>query len=265
MEVKGGFMTEDINNSNTPQGDVNNQDDPQGGSQNQPQENKESISWQEIAGLDPKEFDSPEKLAQTYKEARKGLSEQGQKLKDLENFKSQVEPFLQAVYQDKELYDQISKRLGGEKETKDDKKDKPAYDPRVDEIQSLTEQQIIKEFEKESGISKLAPEKQAELRAKIGENMREWIGNGRVDLQRLPKYLNDAFDLVKARGGYEAPQEETIEIPSYGFGSPRAAQAAIKGMSVSSLSPAELKAAKASGLTAEEYLQQKKEIMSEAH
>lgn len=232
------------------------------GSDKQPDPGDKQPTWQEMAGVDPSEFDTPEKLAKAYKDARKGLSEQGQKVKDLENFKIQVNPLVEALMNDKDLYQKVEDHLKKKdvKTTTDDKKE-PIIDGRVDDISELTEKQIIRDFEKDSGIDKLSKEKQEEVRKGVGKYMAEMSG-GNYSLKSLPTLLNYAFSIYKDKQGFKMPEQES-DLEVGGFGTPSAAYAAtVKRMSPSQLSPEQQKAAKGMGLTPDEYLEQLKAITS---
>lgn len=222
-------------------------------------------TWQELAGVDPKDFDSPEKLAKSYKDATKGLSDQGQKLKAAEDFKTSVTPLLKAVYGNPDLYKKVVeevKTLYGEIKDGDDKEEKNTPDPKVDELSGLEEQRIIDKIEENNSfLREKTDEEKTKIRKEVGQIMTRWLGAGqKPSLSQLGPMLKDAWSIWKNEHNVEEEKEEPISLS--GFGTPRSVQAAIGKMGVSSLSPQEIKAAERMGLTAEEYLGQKKEIMT---
>lgn len=225
-------------------------------------EEKQEPSWQEIAGVDPKEFDDPVKLAKSYKDSRKGLSEQGEKLKEAEQFRQQATPVLQTIYGNPDLYKKVVEAMTPKEEEEAKKSTtEPQPDPRVDEIQGMEETRVIADFEKESGINDLSDEEKEKARKEVGAIMQRWIPKGsRPSLQQLPVYLKDAWKIYSSENDVK-PKQDKPDL-TLGFGTPRAAQAAIEKMGVDSLSPEERKAAERMGLTVEDYLKEKKEIVS---
>lgn len=224
-------------------------------------------SWQDVvklSGLDPEQYDSPEKLAKTYKDATRGLSDQGQKLKEAEDFKNTVTPLLKAVYGNPELYKQATaevKKLLGHQETNDEET-KVVQDPRVDGLENLEEQRIIDSFEEKSKISQKSEAEKETIRRELGSIMRNWLGpNSRPSLNQLSVMLSDAWDIYKVKNNVKEEEETPQYNLNLGFGTPRAAQAIIDKMDVSSLTPEEQKAAERMGITSEEYLKEKKSIM----
>lgn len=221
-------------------------------------------SWQELAGVDPKEFDTPDKLAKSYKDARTGLAEQGQKIKEAEDFKTQITPVLKAIYGNPELYKQVigavEKMYGKDTEDKNESKSEEIHDPRVDELSGITEAQIIKEFEEEAKLNK--KENAKEIKAAVGNIMKRWLAPGvKPSLQQLPVLLRDAWKIYKQDNDIQDEPEETPSL-NLGFGTPRAVQATIDKMNVGSLSPQERNAADRMGISYEDYLKEKKVILS---
>lgn len=222
-------------------------------------------SWQELAGVDPKEFDTPEKLAKSYKDARTGLADQGQKIKAAEDFQTQVSPVLKAIYGNPDLYKQVLgevEKLYGKTEDPKKEDSKVTHDPRVDELSGITEAQIIKDFENETKINSIKDLDTSKVKSEIGQIMKRWLAPGASpSLQQLPTMLRDAWTIYKGNHNIQDEPEETPNL-YLGFGTPRAIQSSIEKMDVGSLSPQERKAAEKMGLTPEEYLKEKKAIMS---
>lgn len=220
-------------------------------------------SWQEMAGVDPKEFDSPEKLAKSYKDARKGLSDQGEKIKEAEEYQQRVEPLLKVIYGNPDLYKKVVEEVNNVYSQKEpDQKKEEARDPRFDELAGLEEARVIKDFESSIKLNKKSPEEQAKIRKDIGAIMQRWIpANSRPSIQQLPTFLEDAWGLYKSKNDIQ----EEVDEPSInlGFGTPRAVRATIDKMDVGSLAPEERKAADRMGISYEDYLKEKKTIMRE--
>lgn len=245
---------------------IENKDENPGGEtkDNTTPDKGEDKSWQELAGVDPEEFKTPEDLAKSYKEARKGLSDQGQKIKEASQFQERTTPILKAIYGNPELYKQVLNAVkktygeGDEPDKKETDKIKEVRDPRVDEISDMEEARVIREFEGKAKINEMKPEDQDKVKKEIGEIMKPWI-NGKPTLAQLSVFLDNAWEIYRSRNNIT--QEEEKVDTSLGFGTPRAAQATIDKMDVGTLSDEERTAASKMGLSPEEYLESKKAIM----
>lgn len=224
-------------------------------------------SWQELAGVDPKEFDTPEKLAKSYKDARKGLSDQGQKIKEAEEYEQRTTPLLKVIYGNPDLYkkvvEEVKKTYASPEDKDSGKETKEVRDPRIDEVTAIEEGRVISDFEKSVGLNRKSPESQAEIKKEIGAIMKRWIpANSRPSLQQLSVFLEDAWQIYKTKNNIEDEPEEKPNL-TLGFGTPRAAQATIDKMDVSTLSAEERKAAERMGISPSDYLEEKKSIMKE--
>lgn len=220
-------------------------------------------SWQELAGVDPKEFDSPEKLAKSYKDARKGLAEQGQRIKDSEEYQQRTEPLLKVIYGNPDLYKKVVeevKNVYNAEQSDQSTNKEEVRDSRFDELAGLEEARVIKDFESSIKLNRKSTEDQAKIRKEIGGIMQRWIpANSKPSIQQLPTFLEDAWEIYKSKNDIEEVEEEpSINL---GFGTPRAAMASIDKMDVGTLSQQERKAADRMGLSYEDYLKEKKSIM----
>lgn len=239
-------MPEDINKDNDP-----GKDKDQKPSENQGKDKETPPSDQ---GED-KGKEQDQDLETKYKDARIGLSKQGEEIKELKQTIETVKPVLQTIYGDPELYQALVKKME-DKEKPDKKEDTPQKDPRVDQVIARQEAEFIKDFESETGISQM--EDKEKVREEIGAIVKSWIPAGtQPSLSQLDKYFNDAWELYKARNNINQEEEEE----SSGFGTPRAAVGNVSKATVKSLSPEQLKAAEKMGLTSEQYLKELKEIV----
>jgi hypothetical protein len=141
-----------------------------------------------------------------YREAEKGLSEQGEKIKAAERFEQQVAPVLEAVWQDPKLLEQVRSVMQGKQTTQTDSslagdagdKDTEAKAPQTDgEVKGFLRWQVIEKFEQAKGLDKLDDETRKEIRAKIGSKMNQLgLRLDQVQLSRLPTVLEDTFVAV---------------------------------------------------------------------
>lgn len=189
-------------------------------------------------------FKSAEDLEKAYKEAEKKLGEQGEKIRQAEEFATYVQPIIDLARTDAEVFAILDKKLRNEPS-------KPLTEKSDQvELRNATSDLLLARFESEHGIDKLTPEEAAKVRREVGVKIAELTGQklGDVDLRRLPKLLESVYKLVEPKSEPESKTEDGSmpSVPS----SP--------GKSETTLSPKEAAVAQGLGLSREEYLEGKK-------
>lgn len=206
-------------------------------------------------------FKSEAELAKAYKDLESKLGEQGEELRQSREFATVVQPILETIRDDQELFSTLDKKLrekGQPSETPDAKWKEKVADQ--DELRTTASDLILARFEEKHGIDRLPSSERKKLRQDIGDTVYELTGKPltSVDLRRLGAVLDNAYilankdklmekskleALVSARGVEEAG---IPSIPS----SP--------GKAEETLTPEESRVAERMGLTREQYLEGKK-------
>jgi hypothetical protein len=197
---------------------------------------------------------------------------------DYKEYRGKTDPVLETLWSDEELLAQATavhnKRLGKAPVTPTPPADgapAPQSDVRNSQISVLQGQ-----FESQRGIDKLAPDKQAEVRGKIGAMLKTMLDPNdnktidqifaEVNLVKLPWYMDRAYDLLtKDDQIAEAEQRgKNSVLADYGAGDPGMISS-MPGGSVPiesvTLTPKEREVAKKQGISEEDYLKSKKEIL----
>lgn len=240
--------------------------DPQGQSAtNDPQKGGQS----EGNGATPTSNDAPlntpdnikgksyEDLVKMYGEAQSQLGKMSGEVGQLRQFRDQMNPVLEVITEDREVYDKIDTNLKKKAGVVVPETSTPKTEE-VDDTRSTLENRIIREFFDKHGITTLEPEKRDKLGQAISKqllNMYDPSGKlsaneivSKIKLNDLSNSLEDAFILAKAKTGIEI--DLAAEIGSMPSGS--------VNTKVDKLSPEEEKVAKKQGLTPEQYLESKK-------
>lgn len=169
-------------------------------------------------------FKSPTDFWKSYKEAEKGLSEKGAKLKEAEEFMAQATPVFDVILKDEALLAEVKKRFSpdGDKTIKDDKKVENSSDPAT---RSYLNDLVVSKFEAARGLDNLDAESIKEVRGIIGKTMGKWLEPGKqATPQQFESYLEDAFliasqkderlqELVKS--ARSKTTTESASMPSY--------------------------------------------------
>lgn len=150
-------------------------------------------------------FKSEAELAKAYKEAEKKLSEQGEQIGQYQDFTATIQPILNVIRDDPEVFKILDERLRkGEKPGEPPKpeakgEEKPGTDQ--DEIRAITSDLLLAKFEEKHGINKLSPDKGKELRNIIGNVIYELTGKTlkTVDLRRLEPILENSYVIARER------------------------------------------------------------------
>ena len=202
-------------------------------------------------------FKSPEDLVKAYGELEKKLGEQGDEIRQSREFATVVQPLLEVVKNDPELFKQNDAKLRNEptSDESDTKKEDKTTVQDVEVRGSLVDMAIAK-FEQEHGIDKLSAEERKSIRQKIGDEVYDLTGRkiDEVDLRRLSPILDKAYILANKDNLVDKSKLEAL-VSANGE-----KEGAIPGVPSSSektetqLSPDEAKVAEKFGLTREEYI-----------
>lgn len=256
-------MSENINNAGNPA--INNNQATLGqplspSGQAKPEVNQPS--WQQLAEmseLDPKEYDSPEKFAKSYKEARKGLADQGQKIKEYEERFGQVTPIIQAILSDQELYKQVEAKIKGEpgKPNKSDSdQSAQVIEPiarDVNDTKMVLMDQAVRRVESDYGIDKLSETDRDKAVTEVKQALQLIFPKNYVPtIAEFDSGLRMAYDAYFGRKNRPQP---TVEVPTTpGFGTPRSAGYTPGKMTADMLTSDQKRAAEKMGMSYEDYI-----------
>lgn len=197
--------------------------------------------------------------------------------REYEEYRAKVDPVLETIWSDTELLDKTqaihNKRLGI---ATPDPTPAPGTPAPVDsDTRSAMVNTIHNDFEKELGIDKMTPEKQQEVRGMVGTMVKEMLDprNNKtisqvyeeVSLTKLPWYLRRAFDLVNKSSEIEQAKEAGRNEVLAQYSGEQGMIGSISGGSVPidqvTLTQKEKEIALKQGVSEENYLKQKKEIL----
>ena len=210
---------------------------------------------------------SDSELVKMYVELEKKIGEQGNELGQARKFQQDMALVLETIEANPNLKTEIQKELKKATGFKEPDVNKPSQDStKTDETRRAVEAQIIKEFEGTHGLNSLNQEEKAKTYSKIGDELIDMFDpSGKkttaqildeIDLTKLPRMLEKAYFLVNRGEGENRAQKEGMigSIPS--------------SSSVSDsegLNQDERKAAKRLGISEDDYLKQKKEILEKKY
>ncbi|MCR4279274.1 MAG: hypothetical protein NUV78_00875 [Candidatus Zambryskibacteria bacterium] len=206
---------------------------------------KQESAPEKVSSFYGGKYKSQDEFEAAYKSLESKLGEQGEKIKQADEFATYVQPIIDLARTDTEVFEILDKKL--RKDTKNEAKPEKADQM---ELRNATSDLLLARFESEHGIDKLPSDDAAKVRREIGAKVAELSGQqlGNVDLRRLTNTLENAYRLVKPKS---SPESETDDgsIPSI---------SSSPGKSETTLSSEEATVAQGLGLSREEYLSGKK-------
>ena len=144
-------------------------------------------------------------LWESYKEANKKISSQGEAIRNAEKFEQDVAPILEAIWSDPDLLKTIQAKFNSntpqkpQNTNKNDGDNKPVNTTDI-ETRKVVQGQVVAKFEAGKGLDKLDEESQKEVRKIIGSVMGRWVKPGQdIPLDKLEGYLQDAYDVALRR------------------------------------------------------------------
>lgn len=209
-----------------------------------------------------------------------------EQLKELQSYKEKVDPVLETLYSDNELLQKATivhnKRLGKTVETPPTTTQTPApgtttpTPARDNDSRMATVNILSNQFEEKVGINKLPAEEQSKVRGMVGQMLKEMLDpNGNktitqvfeeVSLTKLPWFLERAYDLVSKSDQIARAREEGKNEVIQQYEGNRGVMGSMPGGSVPidqvTLSQAEKSAAAKMGVSEEDYLKNKKEVLT---
>jgi len=217
-------------------------------------------TWKKFDGME--KFNNEEDLAKAYHDLETKLGTQGDELGKAKEFAIVVQPLLEVVRDDPELFAQIDKKIRAKSEPTSQNntpaKKEEAANP---EIRDFASDLVIARFEEKYAIKELPPEEQKGLRTKIGDLVYELTGVPltKVDLRRLSGILDKVYILANKD---KLVKQEVLEAQMSANGNKSAEISSLpskqgKGEN-ESLTPEETRVATRMGLTKEQYLEGKK-------
>lgn len=221
-------------------------------------ESKPEPAQEEWTTIVEGKYKDPAEMAKAYKDLESKLGTQGSELAQAREFASVVEPLLDVVRNDPELFNTIDQKLRSKGTSVSDA---PRDSKSQEEIRTAAGDLIISSFEKKYGLDQMNDGDRAEARRKIGEKISQLTGQGinQVDLRRLGPVLEDAYflankdkitDKAKLEALLAAEGNNEAVIPSV----PQSG-----GSTEANLTPEEARVAAKMGLTREQYLEGKKQ------
>ncbi len=209
----------------------------------------------------------------------KRVGELEQVAKEYEDYRQKADPVLETLWTDQELLAQATaahnKRLGIKTETPAPKTPPAQFGGDSDTRMAM----VLKtqsDFESKAGIDKLSPEDQQKVRGEVGYMIKEMLdpmGNKtmaqiweEVSLVKLPWYLDKAHKLISRDRDLKSAQEQGKNEILSQYEGERGMVGSMPGGSVSAdsvtLTPQERKVAAMQGISEEDYLKSKKEILA---
>jgi len=221
---------------------------------------EESAPEEKILG----KFKTQDELVKAYEEAETKLGKQGEDIRQSREFATVIQPLLDEIRSDPELFKQLDERLrkkGKPAETPDKTKgEEKAVDQ--DENRQAVSDLVLAKFEEKYGIDKLPADERREVRNKIGDIIHELTGQPftKVDLRRLGTVLENAYVLANKDKLIEKSKLEALvsakEVSEGGIPSVPSSP----GKAETVLSSEEADIAGKIGLTREQYLEGKKSL-----
>lgn len=136
----------------------------------------------------------------SYKEAESKISKQGEELSKYKEFAESANPILELISNDPELLEKVRAKASGTPEPpKDIKNDDKETPPPVDaSARAVLKNQIVSQFEKDTGIARLDDETRKTVRKAIGNAMARWVKPGEeLPIEGLREIFDDALILAQ--------------------------------------------------------------------
>lgn len=219
-------------------------------------EAKEDKAWTRIV---EGKYKTEEELAAAYKELETKYGTQSEEVRQAKEFAEVVQPLLDEIRNDPELFALIDKKLKGKTDVKPDDKKEDKSNVQAD-VRDAAFDIMVARFEEKHGIDKLSDKEANDIRKKIGVIAADMTGQSldKIDLRRVNTVLENAFLIANKDKLIEKSKLEALmtaqgiseaEIPSVPSSS---------GKTEETLSPEETRIAGKMGLTREQYLEGKK-------
>jgi len=218
-----------------------------------------------------------EELVKMYSELEKKLGEQSSEVSESRKFREQMDVVLQAIWADKNIYDNIDKKIcemrGVPSETpKELSTQQPVSSVDLDTRRAM-ENQIISDFERKYGMDQLQPDKKREMNVKIGNALARLADPGgkktyaeileSISLQNLPSFLGDSYLIANKDDLVEKAKLEALTQRRETEGAAIGSIPSSSGTSSTELTPAEREAAEKLKIAPDKYLERKKQIIKE--
>ena len=191
-----------------------------------PVENKESETTKETDKKILGKFKSEKELVDAYTELEGKFGEQSEEVNQSRDFARTVQPILDEIRSDPELFKKLDEKLNKGPQTNSTTADTKGKEKTNDqESKTALSDIILTQFEEKHGIDKLSGSEQSTMRQKIGDEIREITGGpySGVDLRRLRPVLEKAYILAnkdtlieksKLEGLVSSKEAEAGSIPS---------------------------------------------------
>jgi len=214
--------------------------------------------WKKIVG---DKFKDENELAKSYKSLEEEKGRLSTELGQAREFSQTVQPLLEVIRDDPELFQALDKKLREKGQPKDMTKATPEErSESTKEVRSVATDLIISRFEESKGIDKLTAEEKKVAREKMGNVIAEMTGQALtdIDLRRLSTVLENAYTLANKDQLVEKSKLEALAkargLDEASIGSLSSSQGKVE----EALTPEESRVAERMGLTREQYLTSKK-------
>lgn len=206
-------------------------------------------------------YKSQDELVDAYKEAENKLGEQGDELRQGREFAQVVQPILDLIRNDPELFKQLDEKLRDGKSDESSKADTKGKESTVvqGENRKAIADLMLAKFEEKYKIPQLSPEDARKLRGKVADQIYRTYGKvyHEVDLTKLDAALEDAYLLANKDKLIEKSKLEGSDLATEDEGGiPSISSSPGKGGTV--LTSEEATVAEKLNLTREQYLEGKK-------
>lgn len=214
-----------------------------------------------IEKLTEGKYKNAEDLAKAHKDLEKKLGEISEEVRQSREFATIVQPILDEVRNDPEIFDKLDKKLR-EKNNPDNKNKDEKDEKKTDTKEANTEVRdkmsdlIVARFEERHNFSELSKEDQTKLRNEIGREILEMTGKrlADIDLRNQEALLEKAYKLINTNEKSNTSNETDDNNNDGAISSIKSS--GLKGEKT--LSSEEATIASGLGLTREQYLAGKK-------
>lgn len=203
-----------------------------------------------------------EELEEGYKNTSGESSKMAEELNDYRKAVQDYEQIVRVVLNDEELRQGVEKRLSGQTSSDNSRKEvakTPERDPQIVKVARQMENMIVDNFMSKHGLDQLDTDEQAKVKRDIGKYLEDVIDPQNVDLNKLPKQLENAYKLYKLDNAGDDRTEGTDY--SSEIGKTKGAPSATPKDTTPSLTPQEKEAARKMGISEADYAKSKKAIL----
>jgi len=205
-----------------------------------------------------------EEILKMYSEAERKIGEQSGEVREARETVARWQPIIDTIWENPEIFQSLETALQKKSNPSDNTpKETPVQaTPDQSETRTATEGLIISKFEDRYGIDKMPDSERVELKQKIGQEIFDLTGQtiSQLPLSKLETVLEKAFILANKDKIREAGKLEGIAESQGNYAGMIGAIPSSSGQTESiTLSQKEREVAQKLGISAEKYLERKKQ------